>query len=124
MKLCPICCEKEANKKNVHLLPWFLIKKHITHRGTGDRDMEMSFTINPMEFTRVYTGRSVLPENVQELGDLNDLQKEKSNPYSVDDIICGDCEAKLSRLEAIFASEFNSKNLINTFAKGDRKSVV
>lgn len=121
MKMCPICQDKVADKKNVHLIPWFLIKKCITYKGSGNRDMEVSFTINPRDFSKVYSGRSVLPESLEDLGELHDLQKEKENPYSVDNLICSDCETKLSRLEAIFASEFSSRKLEEIFLAGKNK---
>lgn len=113
MGVCPICRKNESNKKNVHLIPWFLIKKCITERGSGDRDMELSFTIDPYSFTKLYRGRSILPEKVEEFGELHDLQKEKENPYSRDNLICAKCEENLSRLEAIFASQFTEKKIKN-----------
>lgn len=113
MDKCPICKSNNADKKNVHLIPWFLIKKCITQRGSGERDMELSFSIEPQSFTKIYTGRSVLPETLDDLGELHDLQKEKENPYSRDNLICTECEEKLSRLEAIFASQFTDKKLKN-----------
>ena len=111
MEKCPICKTKDADKKNVHLIPWFLIKKCITQGGSGERDMELSFSIDPTSFTKMYSGRSVLPENLEEFGELNDFQIEKKNPYSRDYLVCSECEDKFSRLEAIFASQFNDKSL-------------
>lgn len=111
MEKCPICRNKVADKKNVHLIPWFLIKKCVTQNGSGERDMELSFSIDPNRFTKMYTGRGILPENVDEYGELDTLQKEKANPYSRDNIICSDCEDKLSRLEAIFASQLGDRKL-------------
>lgn len=116
MSQCSICKENEADKKNAHLIPWFFIKKSITHKGTGLRNTEVSFTITPNDFTKVYQGQSVIPENVKDLQDWGDLQKEIVDPYSRDNLICSKCEDKLSRLEAIFASEFSSKNIKNAFA--------
>ena len=115
MGICPICRKNEADKKNVHLIPWFLIKHCITVRGIGDRDMELSFTIDPSSFTKMYNGISVLPEKIEEFGELHDLEKEKENPYSRDNLICDKCEEKLSRLESIFASQFTCKKLKNTY---------
>ena len=115
MEKCPICKTNDADKKNVHLIPWFLIKNCITQRGSGDRDMELSFSIEPQSFTKMYTGRSILPEVVEEFGELNDLQKENENPYSRDYLICTECEEKLSRLEAIFASQLTEKKLRNVY---------
>ncbi len=121
MDKCPICRTNNADKKNVHLIPWFLIKKCITQRGSGERDMELSFSIEPQKFTKIYTGRSILPESVDEFGELHDVQKENHNPYSRDNIICSECEEKLSRLEAIFASQFTDNKIRKAFqAKLDK----
>ena len=111
MNKCPICKNNNADKKNVHLIPWFLIKKAITQKGSGERDMELSFSIDTNSFTKIYFGRGILPENMEEYGELHELQKEKENPYSRNNIICTECEDKLSRLEAIFAMQFSDKNL-------------
>src|ERR1035437_677744 len=111
MEKCPICRDKDAAKKNVHLIPWFLIKKCITQNGSGERDMELSFSIDSNSFTKMYTGRSILPEILEEHGELDALQKDKEHPYSRDNLICRDCEDKLSRLEAIFASHLSDKKL-------------
>ncbi|RZK01657.1 MAG: hypothetical protein EOO46_19635 [Flavobacterium sp.] len=97
------------------MIPWFLIKKTITEQGSGVRDMELSFTIDTARFSKIYAGRSILPEKVDDFGPLNDFQKEKENPYSRDYLICGKCEENLSRLEAIFATEFNEKRINVTY---------
>jgi hypothetical protein len=110
MNKCPIC-EKDADKLNAHLVPWFLIKNAITQSGSGIRDMELSFTIDTQNFTKIYPGRSILPEKLEEFGELSELQKEKDNPYSRDNLICIKCEEKFSRLEAIFASQFSEKRI-------------
>ena len=115
MATCPICEQNEADKKNVHLIPWFMIKDCVTERGTGDRDMELSFTIDPLNFTKMYAGRSVLPEKIEEFGELNDLQKEKENPYTRDNLICHKCEENLSRIEAIFASHFTEAKIKSAY---------
>ncbi len=59
----------------------------------------------------MHTGRGILPENIQEFSEYDDLQKEIEDPYSRDYLICTVCEDKLSRLEAIFASQLNDKKL-------------
>lgn len=128
MEKCPICKINDADKKNVHLIPWFLIKTCVTDKGSGYRDHEISFTIDPADFTKLYAGRSILPEKIEEFGELTELQKEAANPYSRDYLICHDCEDKLSRLEAIFANQFSDKKIqsacTNTLAKVSDHSVI
>ncbi len=119
MNRCPICGEL-ANKDNVHLIPWFLIKDCITEGGSGIRDKELSFTIDSSRPTQLYAGRSVLPEKLEDLGNLNLLPREEKNPYSRDKIICSYCEKNLSRLEAIFASEFGVKKIDAMAGRGQR----
>src|SRR5687768_11465019 len=106
LPFCPIC-GNVADKTNAHLIPWFIIKHYITEKGTGIRDKELSFTISTGHFTKIYAGRSVLPETLEEFGDLNELQQEKINPYTRDNLWCIQCEAKFARLEAMFATKFN-----------------
>ena len=96
-----------ADKPNVHIIPWFLIKDTVTQGGSGRQDMEISFSIDTGGLTRAYFGRSVLPEDMEEYEDMTDLQREAANPYARDFLICRRCEDSLSRLETIFASEFN-----------------
>jgi hypothetical protein len=111
MDKCPICLINDANKSNVHMIPWFLINKAVTHDGSGIREMALSFSLSPNRMTKVYAGQGILPEKLEELGNLSPLQIEKREPYSRDNLICTKCEDKLSRLEAIFAAEFPVKRL-------------
>jgi hypothetical protein len=110
MSPCPIC-GNPADKTNSHLIPWFLIKNVVTHRGRGFRDTEVSFTISGADFTKVFTGRSVLPETIDELGDMDQLEKEDANPYTRNNLWCKFCEEKFSRLEALFAITFSGNKL-------------
>src|SRR5688500_15379617 len=102
---CPIC-GNPANKTNTHLIPWFIIKHYVTQDGVGLRDKELSFNISSGHFTKLFAGRSVLPEKLEEFGDLHELEKEADNPYARDHLWCSKCEEKFSRLEAIFASQY------------------
>ena len=111
MKKCPICLDNDATKTNVHMIPWFLIKKVVTQDGSGLREMVMSFSLSPRSMSKVYTGQGILPEKIADLGELSELQIEKHEPYSRDYLICPKCEDKLSKLEAFFASEFNDKKM-------------
>lgn len=108
---CPIC-GNDADKTNSHLIPWFIIKNCITEDGSGIQDKEISYTISTGHFTKRYTGRSILPEKLEELGALDSLQTEEENPYSRDYLICKACEAKLSRLESIFANQFREMKIL------------
>lgn len=107
---CPIC-GNPASKVTLHLIPWFIIKHFITEGGSGHRDKELSFTISAGHLTKMFTGRSVLPEKIEDFGDLHDLEKEKENPYTRDYLWCSECEKKFSRLEAIFSTEFAERKI-------------
>lgn len=111
-RVCPIC-GRPAKKTNTHLIPWFIIKHHVTQNGGGGRDKEFSFTISSKHFTKIFVGRSVLPEKLEELGNLHDLEKETSNPYARDYLWCSKCEEKFSRLEAVFALRFKTDKFRN-----------
>lgn len=103
--------DNDATKTNVHMIPWFLIKKVVTQDGSGLREMVMSFSLSPRSMSKVYTGQGILPEKIADIGELSELQIEKHEPYSRDYLICPKCEDKLSKLEAFFASEFNDKKM-------------
>jgi hypothetical protein len=109
---CAIC-GNPANKLNTHLIPWFVIKYVVTESGTGVRDKQLSYTISPDTFTKVSTGRGILPEKLAELGNFHDLEKEKEDPYARDNVWCKSCEDKFSRLEAVFSTSFSSRKLGN-----------
>jgi hypothetical protein len=109
---CPFC-GNPANKTNAHLIPWFIIKHYVTQGGSGDRDKELSFSISTGHFTQLYAGRSVLPEKLEEFGNLHALEKENANPYSRDHLWCDKCEEKFSKLEAVFAIRFNERKIRN-----------
>lgn len=124
---CPIC-GNTANKTNLHLIPWFIIKHYITQQGTGIRDKELSFTISSDHLTKLFAGRSVLPEKLEEFGGLHDSEKEEENPYSRDHLWCDKCEKKFSRLEAIFSTRFSEtkmrKSLTNHPIYKDHRIVI
>lgn len=46
----------------------------MTKNGSGQRDMEKSYTFDPSLFTKIYQGRSVLPERTNDFESLPALQ--------------------------------------------------
>src|ERR1700678_4311519 len=107
---CPIC-GNPANKSNTHLIPWFIIKHHVTEKGVGLQDKQLSYTISPGTFTKVKAGRGILPEQLEELGDLHEMEIEEEDPFARDYLWCPACERKFSRLESIFSAVFSTKKL-------------
>lgn len=97
---CLICGENDANKKNSHLIPSFLVADFCSYDGSKKRDKEVMFTITPYE-EKVYTGQ--IPDTkIEELFDPEALSEERitnelsNNPVSEDYIFCPRCEKRLS----------------------------
>jgi hypothetical protein len=119
---CRICLTNTANKKNSHLIPWFLIKNSITRQGAGNRDTEITFSINPKARDTVFLGRSILPENASEILVKDLIKEDLTNPFARDYLFCPKCEDKLGRLESIFATRL-SKKKISSFKEEDLVAV-
>jgi len=84
----------------------------VTKEGVGLRELALAFSITPGQMNKVYTGGNILPEKLEE---LKDFEREEREPFSCDNLVCPKCEDKLSRLEAIFATEFSEKKLKAAF---------
>ena len=72
MNTCKLCLTQEANKKGSHIVPHFLLKRVENIKGKSARDFELGFAIGEFD-TESYFGRSVPPENLEEVfGEIND----------------------------------------------------
>lgn len=78
MEKCPICKDLDATKPNVHMIPWFLIKKVVTKEGVGLRELALAFSITPGQMNKVYTGGNILPEKLEELKDFEREEESRS----------------------------------------------
>jgi len=96
-----IICSNEPNAKNSHIIPINLIKDCI-----GKRYNELSYSIN---LTSDGLNQSLfigdeLQHRAEELN-VNKLKTNALNPYTLDNILCTICEAKLGKIEGLIYSE-------------------
>lgn len=105
-RLCKLCLCKPATKTGSHILPFSLIREAINYEGSPKRDKEVSFGFSSRTAPVVYTGRSVLPEQMQEaIGDLPHIKSRENNPTTEDYIFCPDCEGRFSAVEGYYSSK-------------------
>jgi hypothetical protein len=101
-----IICEKEANAKNSHIVPMNLIKDCIGKRY-NEISLDIEFkNINKIE-KKIYLGDNI-KHNYEELNKDN-LELINENPYTLDNILCQNCEDKLGIIEGKVYSEIINK---------------
>ena len=112
MKKCALCQSNEANQTGSHIYTYSLIKTAINEAGKIVRDKELSFSLNVLDFGNVYFGRKVQPEKIEEvLGKAiteEDI-KNNENHYTVDYLVCGNCEKRFTIAENYFISNVHQK---------------
>ncbi|MCR5456090.1 MAG: hypothetical protein K6F33_13995 [Bacteroidales bacterium] len=115
MAKCAICGQREATKKNSHLIPSFIISMVSSYDGSNKRDKEMLFTFKPL-LSSFYAGRSVTaPAFCDFYNSLSEDKKEKINnhqSFAPDYIFCPECEKKLGNL---LESSYSAKQKNATF---------
>jgi len=104
---CFLCGTNRADKKNSHVIPFFLIKSMVTPTESRRTEKDISFDLSKLGIVQCYFGRDVSPETINEtLGremGKKDLE-ENVNPYTKDDFLCTERETKIARLESKFSS--------------------
>jgi len=110
---------QEAKKKGSHIVPHFLLKRVENIKGKSARDFELGFAIGEFD-TESYFGRSVPPENLEEVfGEINDEEiQANKHPLVVDYFFCASCEERFSKVESEYAKT------IEIFADGVYESGV
>lgn len=115
MAKCLICQEREATKKNSHIIPSFLVAMVTSYDGSYKRDKEILFLIKNFN-TKIYTGNLPSTEYDRLFDDLTEERIEnelKINTAAQDYIFCPKCESDLSQyLEAPYASCLNGNKKI------------
>lgn len=101
MDKCCICQTNDADKLGSHVVPAFMLVSMI-----GKRNQEVGFQISSRGFVQSFIGREVSPESINELLDreLTDQDIENNeNLFTVDNLVCTDCENRLGAIESICA---------------------
>lgn len=131
MPLCKLCKNAEANMKNAHLIPHFLIKTATNQDGSPLRDKELIFSMASNDFVDVYFGRDVSVEKIVEVRGKELTDEEiaaQSNSFTRDGLICRDCEGKIAVVESYIAEHLYNPlvagqfNIVGEDAKGAKLS--
>lgn len=112
MNKCKLCEKNEANQTGSHIVPHFLIKSMVNEGGSTKRDKEVSFGINCID-ADVFFGRSVTIDKIVEtMGTTltDDEIEEQSNHFTIDNMICDNCEKKLAIVESYYSLNSEIRN--------------
>jgi hypothetical protein len=101
-----IICEKEANAKNSHIVPMNLIKECIGKRGK-EASYNVDIQNNRIVSKKIYIGNE-LKHKKEEINELK-LDEVDVNPYTLDYILCSNCEKELGNIEGKVFSEIICK---------------
>lgn len=108
---CQLCKNRAPDKKNAHIIPFFLIKSIVNPGETKRTGKEISFNLTKHGMVDLFVSRI----NQEEVDDLlgRELTEEElengKNHYTQDDFICINCEDKFGRIESIFSSKIFQK---------------
>ncbi len=113
---CRLCNNEEAIQTNSHIIPNFLVSKHVTYNPKIKRDSEVLFFMKPF-YADFYVGRSVPEDEIDRFFDSKEIQKanvtkeKMHNPFTVDYLLCPKCEANLSMyLETPYSGNAKKKD--------------
>jgi hypothetical protein len=106
---CAIC-NNIANAKNSHVIPINVIKECV-----GKRHNEVSFNFNLLDGSKsVYIGNEIKHKSDEILS--KKIEIDNDNPFTLDYILCLNCEKKLGSIESELYSEIISKIRDNRFS--------
>lgn len=112
MDKCRLCNINDADFKGSHLISDFILRSMLVDGNPSKRsDKIVSNRIDTLG-TDLFLGREIDEEKVRKLLDRDLTEDEKTNNinhYSVDNLICTQCEKKLSYLETIFKTDIYDK---------------
>lgn len=104
--ICPLCNEREGNKKNTHYLTDGIIRQCLNLDGGNGREKGFYFDMSHPGFVEMGFQRETDSEALRkELGrEPNDqeIENAKKNPYSTDNVFCKQCEDLFTKIETDF----------------------
>ena len=106
---CKLCLKNEADKKNTHILTDSIIRTALNENGINKREKGNFWIIKSTEpFINYGFQRMTATQNIEKnLGRTPteiEIEQAKSNPFSVDNIFCSDCEKHFTKIEEKFNS--------------------
>lgn len=129
-KTCKLCGKVHSENVGSHIFTESLIRLNFNPSGKRN-DKEAIFEISTKKIGVDYLGRSVLPEEKEEI--LNSIQAKEaaddswSNPYIDNDLVCRSCEKRFGHIESYFISNVFNKllrsNTAYTFKNNEEQEV-
>lgn len=129
-KTCKLCGKVHSENVGTHVFTESLIRLNFNPSGKRN-DKEAIFEISTNKIGVDYLGRSVLPEEKEEI--LNSIQAKEvaddswSNPYIDNDLVCRSCEKRFGHIESYFISNVFNKllksNSAYTFKNNEEQQV-
>ncbi|MBK8624783.1 MAG: hypothetical protein IPN86_04170 [Saprospiraceae bacterium] len=129
-KTCKLCGKVHSENVGSHVFTESLIRLNFNPSGKRN-DKEAIFEISTKKIGVDYLGRSVLPEEKEEI--LNSIQAKEaaddswSNPYIDNDLVCRSCEKRFGHIESYFISNVFNKllksNTAYTFKNNEEQQV-
>jgi hypothetical protein len=105
MTKCNLCSQNDADKSGSHIISDFILRSMLVDDNTSTRSEKIISNRIDSIGTDLFLGRGIQQEKVNELigRDLTDEDLSKNiNHYTVDNILCSNCEKRLSHLESLF----------------------
>ena len=119
MEKCLLCKKNDADATNSHIITWGLIKEAINRSGFKERNYETTYSISNFDIPKLYTGRSILPEHIEDILGYQPEDKQITNnkdPLSRDNIFCDFCESALGKIESEFIEKVYGKLIKQSFS--------
>lgn len=116
LQTCKLCQKRPATQTGSHIFNSALIKGAVNAEGETKREKEISYTIRSGVGIETYFGRELSTNKIEETLGREMSEHEIAtniNPYTVDHLICSDCEKRIERIENYFMS-----NVYNKLEKG------
>lgn len=106
---CRLCLQREADQTGSHIFTHSWIKSAINEAGQTRRNKEITFSIGLLSLVDSYIGREVQPDNIEEVLNkemTDDEIKNNTNYFTIDNIVCKECEKRFSTAENYFNDSF------------------
>jgi hypothetical protein len=105
MTKCNLCLQNDADKSGSHIITDYILRSMLVDGDTSTRSEKIISNRIDSIGTDLFLGRGIQQEKVSELigRDLTDVDLSKNiNHYTFDNILCSNCERRLSHLESLF----------------------
>ena len=103
---CLLCQQREATKKDSHIIPSFFMKRINSIDGCNERDHEFGFSIGPGT-VESYFGRDIYEDRRRQYTDDESRIDDRTNLDIMDNVFCPECEKLFSKYESKYSLTYN-----------------